>query len=47
MSGIGKLLRKWKEKRTNKRFLKSQNESRVKRSDLDAKGKALYDKRNK
>ena len=35
------------EKKKNKAFLKSQNEASVKRSDLDAKGKALYDKHNK
>ena len=40
MSGIGKLLKKWKEKRANKRFLKDQNEAPVKRRH----GKDLYDK---
>jgi len=31
----------------NKKFLEEQNEAPVKRSDLDAEGKALYDKHNK
>ena len=35
----------YKEKKDN--FLKSQNESKVKRSDLDKKGKAIWDKNNK
>jgi len=40
-------LKNKKDKLENKKFLKSQNEAPVKRSDLDAEGKALYDKYNK
>ena len=32
---------------SNKAFLQSQNESKVKRSDLDAKGKKLWDAKRK